>query len=198
MTSHARTVTSVILGLAAMLAVNIGLAQWIGSAPTTSDAPEAPGAPLAPEVGPPEITTTVDMPPDRMPALSIRATVAQGGALTPGIVVGSLSQVIIRAVGPTLAQFAVTNPMADPKVTVYNAQGTVVATNDNWPAIYSTNFAAVGQFALPYGSKDAAIILNLAPGNYTARVESVDPTQGGEVLLEVYLVPYVKVGVTGD
>ena len=52
----------------------------------------------------------------------------------------------------------------------------------------ASSFNAVGVFALPAGSRDAAVELTLAPGGYTVHVS---PATGatGEVLIEIYEVP---------
>jgi hypothetical protein len=95
--------------------------------------------------------------------------------------------VLLRAVGPTLSAFGVTGVLADPKVNVY-AGPNRIADNDNWPASLASTFSAVGAFALPVGSRDAAVELTLAPGGYTVHVS---PATGaaGEVLIEIYEVP---------
>jgi hypothetical protein len=46
----------------------------------------------------------------------------------------------------------------------------------------------VGAFPLVTGSGDTALLLELAPGNYTAQV-SAPAGAGGVALLEVYEVP---------
>ena len=40
--------------------------------------------------------------------------------------------VVLRALGPSLAAFGVTNPLDDSQLTLLNSQGMVVAHNDNW------------------------------------------------------------------
>lgn len=132
---------------------------------------------LAPTIAPP------------LAAISARVALPAGGAITPGLALASQRQVVIRAVGPTLAQFGVTAALADVKLTVYNANGVAIGSNDNWSGSdVSAAFAKCGLFALPAGSKDAALLLTLPAGNYTARAESVTNT-AGELILEVYLVP---------
>jgi hypothetical protein len=51
----------------------------------------------------------------------------------------------------------------------------------------ATVAASVGAFALPNGSADAALVLNLEPGNYTAQVQ-VKGTATGTAIIEVYEV----------
>jgi CubicO group peptidase (beta-lactamase class C family) len=99
--------------------------------------------------------------------------------------------VLIRAVGPTLASFGVAGALADPTLTVLSSRGPL-ATNDNWStgsgAAVGQAAGAVGAFALPSGSLDAALLLSLAPGSYTAQVGGVRDTTG-VALVEVYDVP---------
>jgi hypothetical protein len=49
-------------------------------------------------------------------------------------------------------------------------------------------FTRVGAFALEASSKDAALVVTLPPGNYTAQVTGADNTTG-IALVEVYEVP---------
>jgi hypothetical protein len=126
---------------------------------------------------------------------SARAYVGTGeNVLIPGFVIGGSGtlRVLIRAVGPTLANFNVAGVLADPTITLYRDK-TVLATNDNWSsgtnasAIASTA-TAVGAFTLSAGSKDAAVLATLPPGSYTAVVSGVGATTG-TALVELYVVP---------
>ena len=97
--------------------------------------------------------------------------------------------VLIRAVGPTLASFGVAGALASPKLDLYRGS-TVVATNTGVAA--SPNAAAIaaaavqaGAFALGTSGADSAILITLAPGNYTAQVSSAT-TATGIALVEVY------------
>lgn len=118
-----------------------------------------------------------------------------GGAVTAGFVLeGEGSQlVLIRAVGPTLAALGVGGVLANPKLTV-NKGAAVIGTNDDWSSdatrtpILTGAFTAAGAFALPAGSKDAAVLLTLEAGAYTAQAASVDATASGQVILEVYIL----------
>ena len=81
--------------------------------------------------------------------------------------------------------------MADPKLVLFNGQSAIGA-NDDWGVNgvtqLSAAFTTVGAFGLPFGSKDAALLATLQPGNYSAQV-SVSTGNGGVVLVEVYEVP---------
>jgi hypothetical protein len=127
--------------------------------------------------------------------VSTRAQVGTGGGI---LIVGfSLNgnvpkNILIRAVGPSLTQFGVTGVLADPALSLYR-DSTLVQSNDNWgsgnPTGLSTAFAQVGAFALTStGSRDAALLVNLSPGSYTAQVSGVGGTTG-VALVEVYEAP---------
>ena len=120
--------------------------------------------------------------------LAVRATLAAGQTITPAFVVGGSVQrrVLIRAIGPTLAAFGVTNALATPGFTVFTGAPTVSQSNAAWGggATLAAVFTSVGAFALPATSRDVASLLTLSPGAYTVQVGG----GAGEVLCEVYFV----------
>jgi hypothetical protein len=130
-------------------------------------------------------------PPSPLMNVATRATLGAGGVLNPGFVIGGTisRRVLIRAVGPGLAQFGVSGVMANPTVVVYRGS-LQLASNEGWggDTNLSAVFAAVGAFGLTTASKDAAVVLTLAPGAYTLVVRGAGATDAGEVLAEVYLV----------
>lgn len=134
-------------------------------------------------------------PAGRLVNASTRAFVGTGGdVLIPGFVVSGTGTVrlLIRAVGPTLAGFGVTGALADPQVALY-AGATAVATNDNWGTAANAEAVAAaattaGAFALASGSRDAALLVDLPAGAYTANVSGAGGTTG-TALFELYLVP---------
>ncbi len=130
---------------------------------------------------------------------SARTTVGLADkVLILGFVIGGRSseRILVRAVGPTLAQppFNVGGTLADPVLEVYDSKNAKLATNDNWgdnggATALSTAFASVGAFAFTStNSKDAALVLTLAPGSYSALVRG---NQGGTgvALVELYELP---------
>jgi hypothetical protein len=126
--------------------------------------------------------------------LSIRARVQTGdGAIIGGFVLQgpAYKRMLIRAVGPTLGAFGVTDALADPVVTIYSGQTTVV-TNDNWSAAGAASItaasASVGAFALPDDSRDSGLLVTLPSGSYTVEVSGKNNTEG-VALLEIYAVP---------
>lgn len=97
-------------------------------------------------------------------------------------------RVLIRGVGPTLASHRINGAMADPRIDVYRSgETTPLAGNNDWGGSVElkTAFARSGAFELPDGSRDAALLLSLAPGSYTV-VLSDAAGRAGQVLLEVY------------
>lgn len=111
--------------------------------------------------------------------------------LTAGFVISGNApkRLLIRAVGPGLLPFGVTNVLADPQLGIVPLGATEpLATNDDWPDFASVRgaFATAGAFNLTAGSKDAAIVITLDPGAYTAVVSGVTGTSTGNALVEIY------------
>ena len=121
-----------------------------------------------------------------------------GAGLTAGFIIrgAGTKTVLIRAVGPSLTPFGVSGALADPKFELFDGQSRSLAVNDNWAdagtlvaSELSGVFSQVGAFNLASAaSKDAALLITLAPANYTVHVRSADATTG-VALVEVYEVP---------
>ena len=133
----------------------------------------------------------------RLINISTRGDVGTGENILIGgfIVTGNApKKVLVRAIGPSLTAFGVGGALADPRLRVFNGAA-LIAENDNWSAVPAESTATAqaardtGAFALANGSKDAALILTLAPGAYTAQVSGADGTSTGVALIEVYEVP---------
>ena len=123
----------------------------------------------------------------RLVNIATRAVVGgTAGTPIPGFVLSGASArpMLVRAVGPTLGGFGVAGVLADPRFTLLSGT-TAVATNDNWLAADGAAMAGAGAFALAPGSKDAAVVMTLAPGAYTAPVTATD-NGTGIALLEIY------------
>jgi hypothetical protein len=95
--------------------------------------------------------------------------------------------VLLRAVGPTLAGYGVAGTMADPQIALTTLSGTPLASNNDWGNDTTIALAAsgVGAFSLLANSKDAALIVTLPAGAYTATVSGVSSTTG-IALVELY------------
>lgn len=102
-------------------------------------------------------------------------------------------RVLVRAAGPALGAFGVTGALTDPQVRLVNAAGATLAQNDNWgSSVFSPEVSeaatGVGAFSFGATSRDAAALLTMNPGSYTAPVSGAG-TGTGQVLVEVYVVP---------
>jgi hypothetical protein len=111
-----------------------------------------------------------------------------------GVIVGPEggldAAVVVRALGPSLAAFGITDPLADPVLELRNGNGDVIAMNDNWetdpePDNYSAEVTAAE--LAPSDPSESAIFANLVTGLYTAIVSGKDGTTGVG-LVEVYHV----------
>ena len=92
-------------------------------------------------------------------------------------------QVVLRALGPTLAQFGVTNAMQDPTLELRNSSGSLIAFNDNWQQ--APNSQSIPANLRPPNGLESAILSNLSPGSYTAIVRGLN-SGTGTALVEVY------------
>jgi len=115
--------------------------------------------------------------------ISTRAFVQSGDNVLIGglIVVGqSAADVIVRAIGPSLT---VPGAMADPTLALHDANGILLASNDNWRSTQQTAIIATG--VAPKNDAEAAIVTTFSPGSYTAIVRGANNTTGIAVV-EVY------------
>lgn len=142
-------------------------------------------------------------PTDRLANISTRGTIAAGAgqSYTVGFVVsGAATQakkLILRAVGPSLTSFGVSNPLRAPILRIYDSAGKPYTNGFVYPAVVggptyesdlAESLARTGAFPIPGGTLDAVVMMPFTPGAYTAQVTSGDNT-AGTVLVEVYEVP---------
>ncbi len=129
--------------------------------------------------------------------VATRAWVGEGDQVLIGgfVVQGAAPKsMLIRAAGPALAPFGVTGVLADPVLRIYGG-ATLQAENDHWgtPATAASATGAqlaaaaarAGAFPFPAGSADAAVLVTLPPGAYSAVVEGARGTTGAG-LIEAY------------
>jgi hypothetical protein len=127
--------------------------------------------------------------------LSTRCFVQTGDDLMIGgfIVQGTQSKkVILRAIGLELSQYGVPNAMADPTLELHDANGALIASNDNWQTTIIGGIIPGDQVQdiqgsghAPGDASESAIIADLPPGTYTAIVRGVNNTMG-VALVEAY------------
>lgn len=139
-----------------------------------------------------EIYDADENPSSRLASVAARSHVGTGeDILILGLAISGESprQVLVRGIGPTLTSQGVSGALADPQLSIYDARGTLIASNDDWSDKKIATLAArVGAFPLPENSRDAALLLTLPPGAYTAHVRGANNSTG-IALVELYDVP---------
>jgi hypothetical protein len=89
-------------------------------------------------------------------------------------------RVLIRGIG---SSSGVPGALANPKLTLYNSQAQIIATNDNWQDTQAPEIAATT--LAPKDPLESAILATLQPGAYTAIVDGVNGGKG-LALVETY------------
>ena len=124
-------------------------------------------------------------PSSQLANISTRGLVGTGNNVMIGgfILGGGSSPVLVRALGPSLAQFGVVNVVEDPTLELRDPHGTLVAANDNWKQTQQSAIQATG--IPPADDHEAAIFTILPSGSFTAIVRGAN-NANGIALLEVY------------
>ena len=109
-----------------------------------------------------------------------------GGFFVTGI---APKKMLLRAAGPSLRAFGVSDALAAPMLELYSG-ATLVASNTNWnlqanPGNVAAAAAQLGGFVFTPGSTDSALLLNVFPGSYTAVVKGAGGATGS-ALVEIY------------
>jgi hypothetical protein len=128
----------------------------------------------------------------RLVNLSARARADAGEhGLIVGFAMGSglPRRLLLRVLGPQLAAYGVEEVLADPRLEVFTGEGERVAANDDWDPALAAVMQRAGAPALALGSRDAALVLTVAPGRrYTVAVRGAE-VAAGEVVVELYELP---------
>ena len=131
-----------------------------------------------------------DSPPPARTAqplnISTRARVQTGeNVMIAGFIVSGdgAKRAMVRALGPSLQQAGVSNVLADPVVELRGADGTLIASNDNWRQTQEGEIMASG--VAPQNELEAAVIATLNGGSHTAIVSGRNGGTG-VALVEVY------------
>ena len=123
--------------------------------------------------------------------ISTRGKVEEGnnGAMIAGFIVaapldqpGAPVRVVLRATGPSLRDAGVPNAVSDPTLELYRGSDRILL-NDNWKSDQEGELEGTG--LAPANSREAAIVTDLDPGNYTAVVRAKGNTTG-VALVEIY------------
>ncbi len=122
--------------------------------------------------------------------ISSRSQVSSGQNVMIGgfIITGTADKrVIVRALGPSLQQLGVPNPLANPSLELRGSTGALIASNDDWR---STQEAEIIKSQLaPPNDLESAIIATLPPGAYTSVVQGANGGNGVGVVEVFDLAP---------
>lgn len=123
--------------------------------------------------------------------ISSRGLVAAGNdVMIGGVIAGGANnadvRVLIRGIGPSLANAGIQGALLDPTLDLADANGTLVRQNDDWQDTQADEIQATT--IPPSVVTESAIVATLTPGNYTAILRGKN-NAGGVALVEVYNVP---------
>ena len=93
------------------------------------------------------------------------------------------SQLVIRAIGPSLGAFGVPNTLADPFLELRDGNGALLQSNNDWRDSQEAGLQATG--LAPSDELESALLISVPPGNYTAIVKGAHGDVGNG-LVEVY------------
>ena len=125
----------------------------------------------SPSPSPSPSPTPTPTPPAQSLNVSTRLDVGTGDKVSIGGIIitpGDAKRVLLRAIGPSLSNFGITDPLADPVLELHAQDGMLISTNDNWNSPPAPDIEATG--LAPTNPLESAIIATLDPGLYTAIV----------------------------
>lgn len=106
-------------------------------------------------------------------------SVAIGGFIVGG---ADAKKVVLRGIGPSLAQSGIANPLSDPRLKLFDSAGNLLAVYEGW-ASHHDELVAAG--LAPAHERDSAMVATLTPGAYTVMLESSSQSPGTG-LFELY------------
>jgi hypothetical protein len=127
-----------------------------------------------------DLDQTVD---SKLANVSTRGFVGTGDNVMIGgtIVVGNEpANVLLRAIGPSLTNFGISNTLQNPALELFDGNGTLIAANNNWRDDVEDKIIETG--LAPSNDLESAILRELEPGNYTAIVRGSNNTTGVAVI----------------
>jgi hypothetical protein len=127
----------------------------------------------------------------RLTSVSTRGLVGTGeGQMIAGFILQKDSTLFIRTQGPSLAAYGVAGTVAGTKLTLYRqSDSAVLKINTGWNAPGNERLQPGGDLAsfAPRDAREAALVVTLPAGAYTATVESADGKPGVGIV-EVYRI----------
>ena len=122
--------------------------------------------------------------------ISTRGFVLTGtNVMIGGFILGGSgnTHVVVRGLGPSLADFGISPVLADPTLELHDANGGVLTSNDDWQddPVSAAQLSALG--IAPTNTVESAIYTSLPPGTFTAVLAGKN-NGTGIGLVEVYNV----------
>ncbi len=124
--------------------------------------------------------------PSRLVNISTRGFVlTDDNVMIGGVIItgDDPSLLVVRAIGPSLGDFGVPNPIGDPFLELRNGNGTLLKADNNWRDTQQVEIQNTG--LAPSNNLESAILISVPPGSYTAIVKGADGGTGNG-LVEVY------------
>ena len=115
----------------------------------------------------------------KISAAGTRAFISTGeNIMISGIIITGTDPLplLIRALGPSLSNAGLANPLQDPILELHDGNGALIASNDNWKETQQTEIEATG--LAPIDDREAAMVITVFPGFYTAVVAGAGGTTG--------------------
>jgi uncharacterized delta-60 repeat protein len=140
-----------------------------------------------------EVYDLTPAPTSKLGNISTRAFVDTGSNIViAGFIVGGSppqadDKIILRGIGPSLANFGVPNALADPKLELRDDNGALLISNNDWQddPTGQTGVQLVAAGLAPTNPLESGIVAVLPPGLYTALLTGVN-NGTGVGLVEVY------------
>ena len=123
--------------------------------------------------------------------ISTRGFVSTGDNVMIGgvIVTGSFSaSVVVRGIGPSLANAGVANALADPSLELRDGNGALVNASDNWQDDGAQAALLTANNIAPTNALESGIFTSLPPASYTAVLRGKNNSTG-VALVEAYQLP---------
>jgi hypothetical protein len=124
----------------------------------------------------------------KLAQISTRGNVLTGDNVMIGgfFVSGVTTKILLRAIGPSLGAFGITNAVQDTTLELHNGNGATIGSNDDWR---SDQEQVIKDTTIPPSdNRESAIVQSLVPGPFTAILRGKNNTTG-VALVEVYALP---------
>jgi hypothetical protein len=124
----------------------------------------------------------------RLAEMSTRGNVRTGDEILIGgfIVSNGATRVLLRAIGPTLTAFGISNALQNPTLELRDGNAALIEANDDWKSNNQQEITDTG--IPPVDDRESALVRTLVSGSYTALVRGKNSSIG-IALVEIYRLP---------